>query len=108
MRSRSLHLRYNAAAQLFLQSSFDNADIPRIMSQRDVATYGGLCALASFTRTELKEKVMENPGFKEFLELFPEVRELIKGYGCLAWCQNTIFPPPPPAPPPFPPVPSLR
>jgi len=71
---------YNTAAQLLLQASFDNADIPGIMSQRDVATYGGLCALASFTRTELKEKVMENPGFKEFLELFPEVRELIKGF----------------------------
>lgn len=36
---------------------------------------GGLCALATFDREELKRLVIANLGFKEFLELVPEVRE---------------------------------
>lgn len=44
-----------------------------VIAPQDVATYGGLCALASFTRQELKEKVVDNIGFREFLELVPEV-----------------------------------
>lgn len=41
---------------------------------QDLALYGGLCALASFDRTELKSKVIDNVGFRELLELMPEVR----------------------------------
>ena len=52
----------------------------QVMSARDVAVYGGLCALASFDRKKLREKVMENVAFKEFLDLCPEVRELIKDF----------------------------
>jgi len=42
--------------------------------------YGGLCALASFDRSELKSKVIDNAEFKQFLELEPHIRELIHGF----------------------------
>lgn len=42
--------------------------------------YGGICALASFTREELKDKVINNPSFKAFLELLPWLRELISDF----------------------------
>lgn len=35
--------------------------------------FGALCALASFGREELRRRVITNIGFKEFLELVPEV-----------------------------------
>ena len=45
-----------------------NAPFPQ-----DVATYGCLCALASFDRDELQKRVVANIGLKELLELVPEV-----------------------------------
>ena len=39
------------------------------MSPIDLAVYGGLCALAAFDRYEMKTKVLENPDFKQFMEL---------------------------------------
>ena len=78
-----------------------------VIASQDVATYGGLCALASFDRTELKvvlssalsfiisceavtcnhnccfirqNKVIDNINFRNFLELVPEVRELIHDF----------------------------
>ncbi|CAL5340114.1 unnamed protein product [Camellia sinensis] len=44
-----------------------------VIAPQDIATYGGLCALASFDRTELKNKVIDNINFRNFLELVPEV-----------------------------------
>lgn len=38
-----------------LASSFND-----VASQQDVALYGGLCALASFDRAELKSKLIDN------------------------------------------------
>ena len=39
---------------------------------------GGLCALAAFDRDELKSRVLENGGgFKEFLDLVPDVRDML-------------------------------
>ena len=38
-----------------------------------VALYGGLCALASFERSELRSRVVESAGFKTLLELYPQV-----------------------------------
>jgi len=44
-----------------------------VISPQEVATLGALCSLASFTRPELKAKVVENVNMREFLELVPEV-----------------------------------
>ena len=45
-----------------------------VLAAQDVALYGGLCALASFDRSEIKRHVVESIGFREMLELNPEVR----------------------------------
>ena len=42
--------------------------------------YGGLCALASFDRNELRTKVFENSDFKQYLELEPTIRELLYSF----------------------------
>jgi hypothetical protein len=48
----------------------------QVISAADVALYGGLTALASFDRSELRSQVINNIGFREFMELYPEVRVL--------------------------------
>ena len=45
-----------------------------VLSAPDVALYGGLTALASLERSELKASVMDSTGFRELLELNPEAR----------------------------------
>ena len=54
-------------------SSFSEALAPR-----DIATMGALCALASLSRPELKRQVVDNLGFREYLEAVPEV-----GFHCI-------------------------
>ena len=67
--------KYKLAARKFLEVPAEHAAVfAEIASAQDVALYGGLCALASFDRTELKSKVVESSSFKAFLELFPQVR----------------------------------
>lgn len=51
-----------------------------MLHAEDIALYGGICALASFKREELKEKVINNSSFKAFLELLPWLRELITDF----------------------------
>lgn len=46
----------------------------QVLSPEDVAVYGGLCALATLEREELKSRVVDSPAFKAFLELVPTVR----------------------------------
>lgn len=41
---------------------------------------GGALPPASFDRRELKLKLIDNPQFKHFLEMAPEVREVIKDF----------------------------
>ncbi|RLN10639.1 hypothetical protein BBJ28_00005218 [Nothophytophthora sp. Chile5] len=52
----------------------------QVLHAEDIALYGGICALASFKREELKEKVINNSSFKAFLELLPWLRELISDF----------------------------
>ncbi|OIW04797.1 hypothetical protein TanjilG_11143 [Lupinus angustifolius] len=61
--------KYKLAARKFLETSPDlGSHYNGVIAPQDVATYGGLCALATFDRTELKAK------------LVPEVRELINDF----------------------------
>lgn len=48
-----------------------------IISPNDVATYGGLLALASMDRAELQTRVLHNPGFRTYLELESHIRKAI-------------------------------
>ncbi|KAK9768855.1 hypothetical protein K7432_000189 [Basidiobolus ranarum] len=73
--------RYKLAAKSFLDTSFElGSNYNEIIAPNDIAIYGGLCALATFDRTELKSKVISNTEFKKFLELEPHIRELILGF----------------------------
>jgi len=69
--------KYKKAAQYFLQANLDHCDFPELLSANNIAVYGGLCALASFDRQELKKNVISNSTFKLFLELDPHLREII-------------------------------
>lgn len=69
--------QYKNAARLFLQVSFDHLDYSEILSPQDVAIYGGICALATFDREELQKKVLSSSSFKQFLELQPQLRDIL-------------------------------
>ena len=47
-----------------------------VIAAQDVALYGGLCALASLDRPDLRRNIIDNVSFRELLELNPEVRDL--------------------------------
>ncbi|KAM4094572.1 hypothetical protein ACB094_06G205400 [Castanea mollissima] len=73
--------KYKLAARKFLETGSElGSHYNEVIAPQDVATYGGLCALASFDRAELKSKVIDNVNFRNFLELVPEVRELINDF----------------------------
>ncbi|ORX58618.1 PCI-domain-containing protein [Piromyces finnis] len=72
---------YKSAARIFTEIDIELNDInPEIIAPNDIAIYGGLCALVAFTRSELKNKVIENTKFKTFLELEPQILDLIKAF----------------------------
>ncbi|KAK8066050.1 COP9 signalosome complex subunit 1 [Apiospora hydei] len=48
-----------------------------IASSNDVATYGGLLALASMDRSELQSRVLDNSSFRNYLELEPHIRKAV-------------------------------
>ncbi|XP_043716522.1 COP9 signalosome complex subunit 1-like [Telopea speciosissima] len=87
--------KYKHAARKFLETGPElGNNYTEVIAPQDVATYGGLCALASFDRTELKNKVIDNLNFRNFLELVPEIRELINDFyssryaSCLEYLEN--------------------
>merc|ERR1719411_57730 len=73
--------RYEAVVHHLIDCHFSvyNA-FPEILSGADIALYGGLCALGSFTPMQLKKRVLDNAEFKRFLELQPKVGALIQGF----------------------------
>jgi len=65
------------AARKFIETNFDIGNkFSDVIAQQDIAIYGGLCALVSFERSELKS-LIDHVQFKSFLELVPEIRDLI-------------------------------
>ncbi|TMW56415.1 hypothetical protein Poli38472_006425 [Pythium oligandrum] len=72
---------YHEAALKFIECQVDiGSSYSEVLHAEDIALYGGICALASFKREELKDKVINNPSFKAFLELLPWLRELINDF----------------------------
>jgi len=73
--------KYKHAAKFFMEVSFDmDNSFNEIIAANDIAVYGGLCALATFDRDELKSKVIDNTNFRNYLELEPHIRELITSF----------------------------
>eukprot|EP01121_Diplochlamys_sp_Union-15-3_P013626 TRINITY_DN425_c0_g1_i2.p1 TRINITY_DN425_c0_g1~~TRINITY_DN425_c0_g1_i2.p1 ORF type:complete len:467 (-),score=86.86 TRINITY_DN425_c0_g1_i2:119-1489(-) len=72
--------KYKNAAKKFIETSFDiGHNFSEILLPQDIAIYGGFCALASYDRQQLKT-VIDNPQFKNFLELVPSIRDLINDF----------------------------
>uniref|UniRef100_H2Z8A6 PCI domain-containing protein n=1 Tax=Ciona savignyi TaxID=51511 RepID=H2Z8A6_CIOSA len=69
--------KYKMAAKSFLQASVDHCDFPELLSPNNVAVYGSLCALATFSREELQSQVISSSSFKQLLELEPTIREIV-------------------------------
>nr|CBI50749.1 Cop11 protein [Citrus x paradisi] len=73
--------KFKLAARKFLETGAElGNNFTEVIAPQDVATYGGLCELASFDRTELKASIEYTLNFRNFLELVPEVRELIHDF----------------------------
>eukprot|EP00090_Calanus_glacialis_P013255 TRINITY_DN2189_c0_g1_i1.p1 TRINITY_DN2189_c0_g1~~TRINITY_DN2189_c0_g1_i1.p1 ORF type:complete len:503 (+),score=182.12 TRINITY_DN2189_c0_g1_i1:33-1511(+) len=70
--------KYSAAAKQFLAASLDHCECPDLLSPNNVAIYGGLTALATFDRPELYKQVISSAQFKLFLELEPQLREVLQ------------------------------
>ena len=51
-----------------------------MIAPADIGVYGGLCALATYSRKELVDLVQSNVEFKQYLDLVPDVRELINSF----------------------------
>lgn len=70
--------RYAEAARKFTDASFEGvSSLREIISAEDVAVYGGLCALAEFTREELKDVISD---FHSFLEVVPSIRKMLSNF----------------------------
>eukprot|EP01083_Nonionella_stella_P175432 610842_1 len=73
--------RYDMAVHNLIECHFSVHNVfKEILSGSDIALYGGLCALASFSRLQLKKSVLDNTEFKRFLELQPKVGALIQNF----------------------------
>lgn len=63
-----------------LQVDLDVLNYPQLLSANDVAVYGTLCALATFSRAELKERVLGSNLFRKSLESEPKLIELLQKF----------------------------
>ena len=64
-------------SQAKLDDPADEESYNEVLTPNDIAVYGGLCALASMTRDELQKQVLDNSGFRNYLELEPHIRRAI-------------------------------
>lgn len=63
--------------QAKLDDPLDEEAFNEVLTPNDIAIYGGLCALASFSRSELQSRVLEHKTFRNYLELEPHIRRAI-------------------------------
>ncbi|KAI6082882.1 26S proteasome subunit RPN7-domain-containing protein [Hypoxylon rubiginosum] len=71
--------KYYDAAKCFLETGDSTIAQQHndIISLNDIATYGGLLALASMDRQELQSRLLDNSSFRTYLELEPHVRKAV-------------------------------
>jgi len=56
------------------------AHLCQLVAPGDIAIYGTLCALATFQRSQIKSRIIENSHFGAFIEQESYIRELIEAY----------------------------
>eukprot|EP01060_Flectonema_neradi_P009587 TRINITY_DN16828_c0_g1_i1.p1 TRINITY_DN16828_c0_g1~~TRINITY_DN16828_c0_g1_i1.p1 ORF type:complete len:440 (+),score=86.30 TRINITY_DN16828_c0_g1_i1:71-1321(+) len=64
-----------------------------VLPAADIATFACLCALATFDRMTIKSLVLDNTAFRPFLDLVPNLSEVVKSfcnsrYSCLKTLSN--------------------
>ena len=76
--------QYKTAARSFLDveaAAAGSGNFPGgILSTEDVAIYGSMCALATFTRPDLRRLVLECKTFKPMLDLVPDFKDLVTAF----------------------------
>lgn len=73
--------RYKKAAKHFLSTNFDHFDANfGILAPINIAVYGSLCAMATYTRQELANQLINSASFKQFAELDPQLREAVSRF----------------------------
>ncbi|KAJ3435846.1 cop9 signalosome complex subunit [Anaeramoeba flamelloides] len=72
---------FKTAAHQFINAPGKKVfEYPEIFTSMDVGIYGGFLSLATFNRRELKRNILDNEYFKNYLELVPEMRDIIYNY----------------------------
>ncbi|MCP9264687.1 COP9 signalosome complex subunit 1 [Dirofilaria immitis] len=71
---------YRLVAEKCLKIEFDYFDYPALLAAKDVVIFGTICALATFGRSELKDKVLGSLMFWKFLEAEPKLIELLQKF----------------------------
>ncbi|KAJ1918894.1 hypothetical protein H4219_002344 [Mycoemilia scoparia] len=73
--------QYSQAATFFSGVTFSpNFDIHGIVSSRDVAIYGTMCGLAGYTRQQLRDNMLNNTDFKQFMQMEPWTLEFLENF----------------------------
>ena len=75
--------RYKEAANKFTEIPTEiGTSYASVCAAKDVATYGTLCALASFDRKDLRELILDNKksAFRAHLEAASDVREVVQDF----------------------------
>ncbi|KAL3115809.1 hypothetical protein niasHT_007814 [Heterodera trifolii] len=72
--------KFKEAAEKFMTVDLDVLNYPQLLSASDVAVYGVMCALATFNRSELKERVLGSNLFRKSLESEPKLIELLQKF----------------------------
>jgi COP9 signalosome complex subunit 1 len=71
---------YLAAADKFVSVDHEVFEFPELLSTTDIAYYGCFCALASYDRNQLKEKVINNGNFRKYTEPEGKLVDLIQAF----------------------------
>ncbi|KAI0988755.1 hypothetical protein GJ496_003337 [Pomphorhynchus laevis] len=77
--------KYKNAAEYFSKINIDQFSFNQLLTPSHICLYGGICALATFTRQELKA-LYYNSQFRQFLELHPLISEAITSYLDSRYC----------------------
>uniref|UniRef100_A0AC34QD21 26S proteasome regulatory subunit Rpn7 N-terminal domain-containing protein n=1 Tax=Panagrolaimus sp. JU765 TaxID=591449 RepID=A0AC34QD21_9BILA len=76
-----MHLKqYKQAAEKFVQIDHEIFDYPELFATIDIAYYGCFCALATFDRQQLLDKVLNNGNFRKFMEPEGKLVDLIQAF----------------------------
>uniref|UniRef100_A0A158R5D4 PCI domain-containing protein n=1 Tax=Syphacia muris TaxID=451379 RepID=A0A158R5D4_9BILA len=71
---------YKAVAEKCIQIDLNSFNYPNLLSPKDIAVYGTLCALATFGRADLKNKVLGSSLFRKFLDSEPKLIDLLQKF----------------------------